>query len=303
MTRIQLIELKLSRLQSVPDAFIDGLNGVASSFERKVLKLISQFEQKDGTILRNKKNLNLLAEIESQLKNNFLETNYPQLVSNYIGEFNEQAVLSDDYFKKVFEGITIPSIAKDILELKKETTLNLLFSDKSIDVEFINPLKATIDDAVTAQATFSETLDAIQNIVTGNADVDGKIMQYSKQVAYDSFAVSDRAYMQSVSESIKAEWYQYAGGIIADSREFCIQRHNKYFHKIEIEEWASLDWAGKMEGTNSKTIFQAAGGHRCGHDILPVSIFIVPKEVIQRNISSGNYQPSKFEVEELGLSV
>jgi len=154
----------------------------------------------------------------------------------------------------------------------------------------------------------------LQNTITGNAEIDGKIAKYAKQVSYDAFAISDAAYMQGVSDSINAEWYLYQGGQIADSRAFCIERHGHYYHKLDIEAWGSgrktlgLDapdstghWQGEIEGTNSYTICQTRGGWHCKHQIMPVSIFIVPKTDIQRAIEQGFYKPSEYEIEKFSL--
>lgn len=301
MTLSEIIKEKLSRLESVPDAFLSSLQKVEKDFLKEVLILVSRLEVKNGNIQRNQKNLVLLSEIESSLKNSFFEkTEYLKSVTEFIGEFNTQSLLTNDYFKKAFEKSTIPDIAKQVLEIKKRSTLNLLLGAK-LEADFINPLYSIVDLGATSGASYSETLSAIQDIITGNSQIDSKLHTYAKQITHDTFAVSDRAYTKVVSDELKAEWFQYAGGIISGSREFCIARHNKFYHKIEIEKWAAKDWAGKMDGTNAQTIFETAGGHRCRHSILPKSIFSIPKEVVQRNIDSGNYKPSKVEVEEIGL--
>ena len=80
------------------------------------------------------------------------------------------------------------------------------------------------------------------------------------------------------------KYYLYTGGLLKSTRPFCKERNGKFFKKEEVQSWGDLDdWAGKMEGTNSKTIFQTAGGYNCQHSILPVSEAVVPKKVIERN--------------------
>ena len=304
MTAKELIEKKLKRLVSVPDDFVNGLPEVEKAFNKAVLTFISQLEQDaSGRIIINKRNIELLAKVQDELKKSFLQTNYVNLVNDFIQQFDKQGKISDDYLNKVFDNPKIPTIAKDVLASKKETALNLLLSDNALESEFINPIKEVIDLAVTSGASFMETLNAVQDIVTGTPEVDSKILRYSKQVTYDSFAVADRAYAQVVADSIKAEWYKWAGDIIPTSRSICVENHDKYFHKKEIEKMASREWSGKMEGTNEQTIFSTAGGYNCQHSLIAVSIFIVPKEVVERAIGEGFYKPSKYEIEKLGLAV
>jgi hypothetical protein len=39
-------------------------------------------------------------------------------------------------------------------------------------------------------------------------------------------------------------------------------------------------------------IFVFVAGYNCSHEMVPVHILIVPKDVIDRNIENGNYKPS-----------
>lgn len=297
----QIIEEKLKRLESVPDAFAKKLTRVETAYLKAVYVLLSQLEQADGQILLNRRNLELLSEIEVALKEVFLtRTDYISIVNDYIKEFDKQAIINNSYFAKAFKEKQIPDIAKEVLRRKKENTLNLLLGEK-LDVDFINPLREQIDMAVTSKASYSETLNAIQDIITGNAEIDSKLATYAKQITHDSFAISDRAYTKIVSDEIGAEWFNWAGTTISTSRTICLENHNKYFHKKEIEAMAVREWGGKMPGTNAQTIFETVGGFNCRHSLLPSSIFIVPKEVVQRAISKGFYEPSKFESGEIGL--
>lgn len=300
MTLAQIIKKKLERLESVPDSFVSRLTSTEKDFFTEVLKLISKLEVEDGLIIQSNKNFSLLAEIQSKLKSLLLKTDYPNEVKSFISEFDAQAKITNDYFLKAFEDSAIPEVAKKILAIKKETTANLLLGS-NLDSQFINAIKNQVELAVTSKAGFSETVDTLQLIITGNNEVDSKLSQYTKQIAYDSYAISDRAYTKSYSDSIGAVWFKWSGNVIATSRTICIENHNKFFHKKEIEEMASREWSGKIPGTNSETIFSTCGGFFCGHSLLPSSIFVVPKEVILRAIEKGFYKPTQFEIKELSL--
>ena len=130
-----------------------------------------------------------------------------------------------------------------------------------------------------------------------SSDLTGKLLQYSKQIAYDSIATADRAYTSAVAEDLGNDWFYYAGGLLKTSREFCIERHNQYYHFKEVESWAGLNWDGKMENTTPQNIWENLGGYNCNHAIIPVSIDQVPKSVLKRNINSGNYVPTEFDLQ------
>lgn len=287
----QILKQKLDRLSVVPDDFLSSLQKTEKQYYEKLLKLIAELELSQGVFVLSKANLAKLTNIEAQLKDLFLDTDFKVQVKKFIAEFDEQAKLNAAYFKKAFPGESIPKIADELISKKKESVAKLLLGD-NLDANFINPIREQVELAVTSQASFSETLTSLQKIVTGDGETDSKIAQYAKQVAHDTFAVSDRAYTKIVSDELGAEWFKWSGNVIPTSRSICVENHNKFFHRMEIEEMADKDWSGKMEGTNTETIFTTAGGYNCRHSVLPVSINSVPQEVIDRAEKKGYYVPA-----------
>jgi hypothetical protein len=67
----------------------------------------------------------------------------------------------------------------------------------------------------------------------------------------------------------------------------------RYYHKKEVEESASLEWAGKIAGTNSSSIFINRGGYQCGHQWLAVDTLGVPKSARDRAQMKGYYTPKE----------
>lgn len=285
---------KLERLISVPEDFIAELYKVQTDIYREALKYIKAFETKGGQILLNKRNLALLAEFNTWYQAVIEQTGFYDALQKFINEFDKQGTITADYFRKEFGSAIISSLSMEIIEQRKLLTAEV-FINSIIDSEFKFYIKNHVTNAVLGKSTFSETLNTLQTIITGDDRIDGKLVQYSKQVAYDSFAITDRTFTHSVSEAIKAEWFKYSGGKRAGTRPFCLSRFNRYFHKKEIEGWAKMDWQGKVEGTDKVTIFDLAGGYNCKHSILPVSVFSVPADDIKRNIDDDNYKPDNSE--------
>jgi hypothetical protein len=56
--------------------------------------------------------------------------------------------------------------------------------------------------------------------------------------------------------------FVYEGGLIKDSRDFCIERDGLTFHDYQGEAWNDLEWKGKMQGVD---FFVQIGGHNCRH--------------------------------------
>lgn len=294
MRNSNFLKKKLKRLETVPDEFLNGIEKVEKQYYSEVVKLLARLKTVNGNLVLSEENRLILSEIESQLKGLLLKTSYSSLTEDFISSISKQAKITDDFLKAEF---TTAAEAKIITEAGNTTLQhirrNALYDlmEKPIDVRFVDAVFKVIDDNTVAGASFAETLSALQTTILGDTQTNGKLMQYSKQVAHDLFALSDRQYTKEVSEKLGVQWYFYSGNTIKTSRPFCVTRHNKYFHKKEVEKWADMEeWNGRIDGTNEKTIFVYAGGYGCRHSILPVSIVSVPNDVIQRNINNGNYK-------------
>lgn len=56
--------------------------------------------------------------------------------------------------------------------------------------------------------------------------------------------------------------FRYEGGIISESRDFCIERNGLEFNIEDGRSWNDLDWKGKIPGVD---FFVQCGGYNCRH--------------------------------------
>lgn len=308
---LKIIAEKNERLENIPLEFQSNVERLQRRIFNRIIDLIGQLETEGGSIKMTEANLLRVEMINSELKNVLNGREYVKAVRDFTNEFEVQKNVNDKYFKQAFESdFTQFAIASQLVKNSQRTAFELL-AGAPAEQNFITPIKSQLEQAVASGASFKDTINGIRELVEGNEDVDGRLLRYSKQVSWDAFALSDRAYTNAISEDLEMEWFLYSGGLVEDSRCFCKERNGKYFHYKEIEAWGRMEdlgecnngdgWAGMIKGTNESTIFLVAGGHRCNHSIMPVSIGIVPRSVIDRNIANGNFEPSQFEIEEFGL--
>ena len=98
---------------------------------------------------------------------------------------------------------------------------------------------------------------------------------------HDAFAISDRTYSEAVAAATGVQFYRYLGGLVRDSREFCITRQGKVWHIEEIKSWGRLkSWDGRNPATNADTITQYLGGYNCMHVLVPLPLTRVPADKI-----------------------
>ena len=65
----------------------------------------------------------------------------------------------------------------------------------------------------------------------------------------------------------------YSGGLVKDSRAFCVARAGKEFTTAEVLGWPKDEkykWDGMIAGTNESNIFAYRGGWSCRHILAPV---------------------------------
>lgn len=173
--------------------------------------------------------------------------------------------------------------------------------------EFLEkPLRSLLTEYVRTGSSFNDMVEMldkalnnepVQNRKTTKVDEPFIKRQFTpyhqvKRIARDGMFQYSRSYVQSVSTDLGFEFYRYIGGIVEDSREFCLSRVGKTWHVSEIQEWPSLTWDGKIPGTNTTNIFTNLGGYNCRHSVLPVAFSVVPEEDRQRMRSKGIVLPN-----------
>lgn len=285
----KIVEDKVHRLESVPDAFVNEVSKSQLEAFKEIEAIVMQMDSENGILLVTDKNTALLNSIDAKIKETVFNDEYTSSLTSYIKEYKVQSELNNKYFIELNVGFKPDDIANTIVQSQKNA-ISLLGED-AFTQAFITPLSEVLNTSINTGASVLDTIKTLREFTLGNDDIEGRMVSHVKRVAYDAFAVSDATYTNAVATSLGLEFYFVQGGLVSDSREFCIKRVNKYFHRKEIEGWASLSWQGKNNLTNKSTIFTLRGGYNCKHVYSPVSLKSVPKNVIQRNIDNGNYKP------------
>ena len=293
----KLIDNKLTRINSVPDAFVSATSVTEKELLKEVNILISELETSGGAFVYSQKNLNILESINTRLTDAVFNDEYTSSLTSYISEFEKQADINNSIFSQQFDGFQTSAIYNTIKQNSIKSATELFAVDGFANT-ITTPILEQLNQAIINNGSITETITAVNNFIVGDGSVDGVLMNYVKTNSYDAFAIYDRTYSQAVYNNLGSEWFVYSGKSRDTSRCFCVERSNKFYHKKEIEAWGNMQdlgecrsgdgWQGMRKGTNSNTIFSFAGGYRCDHTIMAVSENAVPKEVIERNKNKGN---------------
>jgi hypothetical protein len=297
----EILNSKSDRLTEIPEVFIKQTQKLEPAIMREIEDLVSKLEMENGNIVLSERNMVLVENVNQRMKNLIFNEEYEKNLTGYISEFGKQAGLNNEYFQVTTPGFQVTPLYETVLRSTQRNAIDLLGEDAFTQV-LIGPIKQTLEASVTNNISFTETMTNLRYLIEGDEEVDGRLISHIKRVAYDSFAVSDRSYTNTIATDLGLEFYRYSGGKIEETRCFCEQRAGKFFHKKEIELWGEGKnlgvcdtgggkWAGMNYNTDKGTIFFYAGGYSCKHSILPVSKKSVPSDVIQRAIKAGYYKP------------
>jgi hypothetical protein len=267
---IDEIILEIEKLQSaIEEEMAGSLSEIFKDLSQQVIEI------SDGISLTGEsraKSLIQLINLKSQIASVIVSNKqYQGAVKKVIDSFSDLANLTDKYF-----GLVIDSYQPDkklynaIVKAASQATKDALIGGAMKD-NFGNAISAVLKANLTGSSDRKQLNKALRTFIAGDKSQKPFLERYIKQVTNDVVMAFNNQYMQAVSADLDLQHYVYQGTLIVDSRPFCVARAGRYFTKDEVESWASLDWTGKMAGTNSVTIFSYRGGYNCRHNIYPVS--------------------------------
>lgn len=304
----RILKDKTDRLDLIPDEFNESVQRDQRQLNRELTRLVNNLQVENGRVLINDRNLAEAVNIVNLFRDFFFQSNYVGSVQEFADQFNVQRDLVLEYISEAIQEVSNKAIYQNVFQQAKDESIEALIGASNIENRLIMPIQNILNKAVGAGAGLTETIQNLNDIVIGG-QTDGRLLRYTKQIAKDAFIQTDRNVTRVVSVDLGIEFFQYTGGLLDDSRQFCIARNANYYHHNEISEWVtpegepkpSGDWQGKIPETDSTTIFINAGGFNCNHSILPVSTINVPEDVLKRNIDNGNFNPSPQERALLGI--
>jgi len=196
---------------------------------------------------------------------------YKEEVKKLLNEFSTIKNLTDQYIQTTIDDFVPTRRLYDaILQSNIAITKDALLGGGIVD-NFGNAIQEVLKSNIAGVSDRAQLMETLRRFIEGTPERKAYLDRYIKQTTNDAVMVFNREYLQTISEDLGLKHYLYQGTIIGDTRQFCQSRAGKFFTKEEVEKWVSLDWDGKMAGTNSTTIFSYAGGYNCRHKLWPIS--------------------------------
>lgn len=316
-TAAEIVKAKLEAIEDVPARWAKSIEAYQPRLLNRLNRLLNELDVVDGQIVKSAANLNRISAIIEGMREYLTSGEYVKIVEQFNSEFTAQQGITAQYFGQVLEVEPIvTSFNAQLYQLNRAAAIEGVLSNTSLDSMLLNDVRSTLFEAVGSNARFGTTYDALQALIVGDAEREGQLLRYSRQIVSDTFATTDRAYTQLISDEYNFQWFRWLGGKMKTTRCLCLNLNGRYLSKGELEQIGSFNlsiipelascstgngWAGAMPNTNAATIFTVAGGYNCQHSILPVSTFSVPKEDIVRAVKNGTFEPTPTEKEYFNL--
>lgn len=239
-------KILIASLRSGFDSQIIGLQGLL--LDEILQSLIPKLEIRNGIILETANNYRVLQDIETTFRR-FQAVTYEKLLPSVVKSTDRISNLSKAYFTVTFAP-TIPERFDSILKAAKKLTDarlglaggkivrgGLLWSITKLDS---TALKYFVSQAVTSGMSMKDFIKEIRSRIMGVGENAGLFERQVKRYAYDIYQQYDASYNMTLAKEFGMKYFIYQGGLVADSRDFCIAHNEKVLSTDEAEKWK--DW-------------------------------------------------------------
>lgn len=220
----------------------EQLKQVQSDLYNYILEqYIIQFTVTGGRLDFSKANLaalNYINEIVNELNN--LTSPVAESMGNSLLQLSE---FSNSYFEEM--GMKVKGISKQVDALYKAMGVNkegVIIPDGYLDRILTNineTLRTDIADYVTNSVAGKKTLtdfrQGFKELIEGNNETDGKLLQYYNNNVYDVWSRTARLTDSYYAQQLDLKWFVYSGGLIKTSRLFC-QHKNQQIFTVEMAD-------------------------------------------------------------------
>lgn len=110
-----------------------------------------------------------------------------------------------------------------------------------------------------------------QKTIAGAQGVDGALVNYFKQYAFDSYNQVREVQNLHMANELELDFFVYAGGVIDSTRAFCLKRNRKVYHREETENWKDDPDLINPKTKDSYRPLIERGRNNCRHMIMWIS--------------------------------
>jgi hypothetical protein len=236
--RLEVLQQKL--LKHVDDFIVNELETSDGYIKRDGSK-ISKFQQSMDDFF-DENNIAFLA---------FMVASLEKLLKSAAGNFKKDGAEYDDV-KYMLE---ILGVKNGVVQKKRNSHPTVLYAIASmsvIKIDIINKMQGAFIGDVAIKDFRKAVEGSVRRKYHDFFEVNSVAALFNTYNAANRFFAKKYNYTK----------FRYEGGLIADSRDFCVERDGNEFFIEEGERWNEYEWKGKIPGVD---FFVQVGGYNCRH--------------------------------------
>lgn len=244
-------------LKQVHDELVEKINRHRDALEEYVDDYVSEIDTEDGAVTGDAA---LLTKLRVKMDEFFNDKTIPFLTflalairrvlkisqKNFGGDFKdikhlEHALgIKDGKIRKAMEG--------------KTTVLYAIGAMKVLE----NDMVLMVNNSLNGEVARKDLKKSLHRIVSR------KYYDFFETYAIGALMQTYNAAQYTYAKKFGYKRFLYVGGLIDESRDFCVERDGHEFTYDQGKEWDDLWWKGKIEGV---PFFIQCGGYNCRHHI------------------------------------
>jgi hypothetical protein len=216
------------------DDFVNEVEKEAKELERdlydEIISVIIGLLTIDGKTVFNEKNIYLIGKVDrafNAFDKNFQQPYFKKILKHlkgldkfYVNYFSEMGLDA-----KAFKGF-------EALIGRMESYLN--------SVAVLDPVKLEVKNFLMGAISQGRSMGSIRmglRSILGLKDRSGSLNRYYRAFIFDSLMQFDRILSNAHARQNNLNYFQYKGGLIETSRDFCIARNDLVFRREQANEW------------------------------------------------------------------
>lgn len=261
-------EKLISDLEKLNTATITLITRISKQQEEyavdRLIESLNAFQlTPSGTIDNTANNINRISGLIENYRAVIFTPEFTSNISALLFKHYQQiAKLQQEYFLKAEQVSGNIKLLNALQSNALTTTIT--------DLQYAGVNTTGLNRVLSASVSDNLTLSQAGRLIKQN--VPGELTRYANEIVTDSLYQYERNVTKVVTNDLGLQHYYYSGTVRETTRPFCKTRSGNAYTETEVRSWGKLgDWAGKIEGTNEKTIFTYLGGYNCRHRLLPIT--------------------------------
>ena len=257
--------------------FENSLTGQLERLQRELYEYLEtavlDIDTENGVIKNTPRNIRRYIDADQQIAAFNRSANMEQHMARFAGTLMEAVPTQSRYFAGIGLRLTQDNIQasgdmlRAVLGIGGDGTLLAGgYLDRLLQADQLRAEVANyVSNSVASGRSFREYRAGLKQLILGGQGVNGALVQYWQQYAYDTYNRSNELVSKFVADEMGLNYFIYQGSIIDTTRPFCSKKAGKVFSRAE-----ALRWKNDPDLIDKKTVAQYnpfidRGRYNCRH--------------------------------------